>query len=87
MVRLSREEVLKAMAELDKRMLEKVCHNKALNINAVENWSKVKQGLSACHPKSTGVSLALIFSKTNVKHLLSDLLMAIKQISTSQPRP
>jgi hypothetical protein len=49
---------------------------KALNINAVENRSMVTRAYSAYHSKSTGVSLAVTFSKTDVTHLLSDLLTA-----------
>jgi hypothetical protein len=68
------EKVLEAMAKLDTLMFEKLCNKKGLDINGVENRLMVTQAYGAYHQKSTGVSLGVAFSKSDVTHLLSDLL-------------
>ena len=68
-----KDKVLKAMAERDTHMFEKICTKRALDPSKVPNRQMVTKAYSNYY-KRKSVSLDLVLSKADVTHLLSDVL-------------
>jgi Family of unknown function (DUF5636) len=70
-----KDKVLKAMAELDTHMFEKICAKKSLNTKHVPNRQMVTRAYSYYYyGLTTEIPLPVLLKKADVTHLLSDLL-------------